>query len=180
MRILKKQTAALVIDMQEKLMPHIHNNKEISARIVTLVSGLQQLAVPILFSQQYTKGLGGTTAEVRQACQDFTYIEKSSFSCCDEPSFTERLGDLDKKFVIIAGVEAHVCVQQTVIDLLEKGWIPVVVDDCVSSRKERDKLTALARMRQEGAIITGTESLLFELCRYSNSEVFRGISNLVK
>jgi len=180
MRILKKQAAALVIDLQEKLIPHIHNNKEITARVVTLMSGLQQLAVPFIFSQQYTKGLGETIPEVRQGVQNFTYIEKISFSCCDEPKFMEAFGELDKKFIIVAGTESHACVLQTVLDLLEKKWVPVVVEDCVSSRKESDKVTAIARMRQEGAIITSTESLLFELCRYAYIEAFRGINNLFK
>lgn len=180
MRVLKKQAAALVIDVQERLMPHIYNNTEITTKLITLIAGLQYLAIPILVSQQYTKGLGGTVEQVRQPLQHCSFIEKNSFSCCDEPLFLEMLTDLDKKFMIVAGVETHVCVLQTVLDLLERGWIPVVVEDCVSSRQESDKLTALARMRNDGAIITTTESLLFELCRYAGGEVFRSISQLVK
>jgi len=180
MRVQKKQTAGLIVDVQEKLMPHMHHNKEITARLVTLIAGLQELEVPLIVSQQYTKGLGETVEPLRQSLAQCKFIEKNTFSCCDEPLFMEQLGDLAKKFVVVAGVETHVCVLQTVIDLLEKGWIPVVVEDCVASRQERDKLIALERMRQEGALITSTESLLFELCRSANDSVFKAISKLVK
>jgi len=180
MRILKNQTAALLIDAQERLMPHMFQQQDTTKNIITLLQGLKHLNIPLLVSQQYTQGLGGTVEEIRQHLGEHGFVEKNTFSCCDEPTFLEQLDALGKKFVVVAGVETHVCVLQTVIDLLEKGWIPFVVADCVSSRKEKDKEIALARMRQEGAFITTAESLLFELCRYANNDVFRSISRLVK
>jgi nicotinamidase-related amidase len=107
-------------------------------------------------------------------------IEKTAFSCCDEPAFTSALAALHKQFVLIAGIESHVCVLQTVIDLLERGYQPVLVEDCVSSRKEGDKDISVHRMLKEGALVTTYESILFELCRFSGTDAFRAISKLVK
>ena len=92
----------------------------------------------------------------------------------------DRLNSLDKKFIIITGIEAHVCVLQTAIDLLERNFVPVIVEDCVSSRRLNDKKMAINRMRRMGAIITTYESVLFELLRFSGTEEFKAISRLVK
>ena len=107
-------------------------------------------------------------------------MEKMAFSCCDDPLIQHSLKVLSKKFVVIAGIEAHVCVLQTVLDLLDQGFFPVVVTDCISSRKHGDKLFALKRMQQSGAILTTSESILFELTRYAGNEIFKSISKLVK
>lgn len=180
MRIKKEEAAGLLIDVQEKLMPHISNNTAVVERIIVLLKGLAALDIPLVASEQYRKGLGYTLEEVRNVLPRECTFEKISFSCCDEPLFYRDILPKNKKFVIIAGVEAHVCVLQTVIDLLEAGYVPVVVEDCVSSRRERDKSVAMQRMLQSGAIITTCESLLFELCRYAGSETFKNISRLVK
>jgi len=180
MRILKDKTAAVVIDVQEKLYPHMCGNEQLKENLIILIKGLKQLNIPILVSQQYTKGLGPTITPVHEALGEYSIIEKTSFSCYDEPPFQENSFLLGKKFVIIAGIEAHVCVLQTVIDLLENEYIPVLVEDCVSSRKLNDKLIAVERMRSEGALVTTYESLLFELCRYAGTDTFKAISQLVK
>jgi len=180
MRIIKEQSCGLIIDIQEKLHPHIYKHDIISRNVITLIQGLKILNVPVILTQQYTKGLGDTVPDIKQAMGDFTPIEKNSFSCCDEPAFMETLNRLGKKYIIIGGTEAHVCILQTTIDLIEKSYIPVVVENCISSRKNRDKKTAVDRMRQEGAIITTYESVLFELTRYAGTSQFKEISRLVK
>ncbi|HHY91224.1 MAG TPA: isochorismatase family protein, partial [Clostridiales bacterium] len=98
----------------------------------------------------------------------------------DEDTILSELQKLNKKWVIIGGIESHICVMQTALDLLDKGMVPVLVEDCVSSRRENDKKIAVERMRKEGAIVTTYESILFELCRYSGAEPFKTISKLVK
>lgn len=180
MRIIREQSVGLVIDIQERLFPLIHEHDIIARNSGTLIRGLQSLKVPILLTQQYTKGLGSTVPEIQQYFEGQAHIEKVAFSCCDEPSFMEQLHAIDRKFIIITGIETHVCVLQTVIDLLERGMIPVVIEDCVSSRRENDKKHAIQRMRQEGAIISTYESVLFELLRYSGTDDFKAISRLVK
>ncbi len=180
MRILKEQTVAALIDVQEKLAPHIHNMEAVIKRQEILVQGLQVLGVPVMVTEQYTKGLGVTVPELKSVLADYAPIEKMAFSCCDDPHFLEPLKDSGRKSVILFGIEAHVCVLQTTLDLLEAGYRPVVIEDCVSSRKESDKLTALRRMQQAGAIISTSESVLFELCRVSGTESFKQISKLFK
>ncbi|MBK9390065.1 MAG: isochorismatase family protein [Bacteroidetes bacterium] len=180
MRIIKDGTAVVVIDIQERLLPHIFQWELTLQNCLKLIDGLQVLSVPMLVTQQYTKGLGNTEPSVVNKITGFSHIEKNTFSCCGEPLFMERFASLEKKYIILCGIETHVCVLQTCLDLIESGFIPVVVEDCVSSRKPNDKEIAIERMRQEGARITTLESILFELTQVSGTETFKSISKLVK
>jgi nicotinamidase-related amidase len=180
MRVLRNSTAAVIIDIQERLVVHMHESDDLVINTVKLIEGLKVLQIPIILNQQYTKGLGETVKPVQLALENPEHIEKLTFSCCDEPEFITRLTNTDKKFVIVAGIETHVCVLQTVVDLIAAGFVPVVVEDCVSSRKINDKKIALKRMQNEGAIITTVESILFELLRNVKDDAFKAISKLVK
>lgn len=180
MRINKESCSALVIDIQERLFQVMDGREEFLSRCLILIEGLKVLEVPILITEQYPRGLGNTVGPIRQALGPVSYIEKIAFSCCDEPSYCSALEKLARKKVIICGIEAHVCVQQTVIDLLEREYEPVVVADCITSRHPGDKEVALERMRAEGALITTSESIQFELTRMAGTEQFKAISRLVK
>jgi nicotinamidase-related amidase len=180
MRIIKEQTVGLVIDIQERLFPSIHENTQFLNNTLRLIEGLKILEVPIIVTEQYKKGLGLTVPEVSNITVGFETLEKTAFSCCDDESFIKSLLDTRKRNVILCGIEAHICVMQNSIDLIEKGFTPVVIQDCTSSRKPIDKEIAIKRLRMEGAVITSSESVLFELCRYSGTEQFKAISRLVK
>jgi nicotinamidase-related amidase len=180
MRILQGETAAVVIDIQEKLLPHIFEGERILQNCLKLIDGLKILSNPIIVTQQYTRGLGPTVPSIIQKFPGFRFTEKISFSCCDEPGFMDEINATGKQNIILCGIEAHVCVLQTCLDLLNKDFITVVAEDCISSRKYNDKLIAIERMRQEGARITTMESILFELTRYAGNETFRKISGIVK
>ena len=180
MRILKDRTIALVIDFQERLFPFIYENEKLLKNVLVLIEGLKAMGMHIFVTEQYVKGLGPTVSLIAQALGDIKRIEKISFSCCDEPRLMEGIAVTGKENVIIVGIESHVCVLQTVIDLIRNGYHPIVVEDCISSRKENDKRIAIERMKKEGAIITTYESVLFELLRYSGTEQFKVISRLVK
>lgn len=183
MKIEKTKSVGLIIDVQERLMPHIHDHETLDKNIVKLIEGLKILDVPLLVSQQYTKGLGPTIESVGEMLGNYRPVEKTEFSCCGNEDFMNELNKMpDAKFVISCGIESHVCVQQTVIGLLTQNpaYIPVVVEDCIGSRNPNDKRVAVERMRQAGAIITTLESLLFELLEQAGSEVFKKISRLVK
>lgn len=180
MRILKEDSAALIIDIQERLFPVMSESEKLLENCLKLIDGLQVLSVPLIVTQQYTKGLGPTIPSVVSEINGFNYYEKISFSCLDEPKINEALDSLNKHFVILCGIETHVCVLQTCLDLLELGCHPVVVEDCVTSRNLNDKMIAIERMRQEGALVTTFESLLFELTRVAGSELFKKISGIVK
>jgi nicotinamidase-related amidase len=180
MRILKEQTIGLIIDIQEKLFPHIFNAQELVENTTVLMEGMKVLNIPILVTEQYTKGLGFTIPSLSASLEGISIFEKISFSCCDDPGIFKEIMKMNKKNVIVAGIESHVCVMQTCIDLLEKGYQPVLIEDCVSSRKLKDKDTAIKRLIQEGVLISTYESILFELARYSGNDTFKAISKLVK
>lgn len=180
MRIKKENSISVVIDIQSRLYPFIKDHETLTRNNQILIKGLKILEIPIIVTQQYTKGLGDTIPEIQEVLGEYQHIEKMSFSCCDEPQFNEELALSAKMYVIICGIESHVCVLQTVIDLIGSGYKPVVVEDCIGSRNPNDKQIAVNRMRQEGAIITTYESLLFELLEYSGTDEFREISRLVK
>ena len=180
MRILKERSAALIIDIQERLYPFIFDNEKLTKNVTKLIEGLKIIGIPIFITEQYVKGLGPTIGPVTAILENHPRIEKMSFSCCDEPQVMEGIAFSGKENIIIAGIESHVCVLQTVTDLVQNGYHPVVVEDCISSRNENDKHMAIHRMRQEGATITTCESILFELLRSSGTEQFKGVSRLVK
>jgi nicotinamidase-related amidase len=179
-RIDRANTAATIIDVQERLYPIIHDNELMTRNIVTLIKGLKALDVPILITQQYTKGLGTTIAPIKEALGNHEHIEKMSFSCCGDDGFIDEFERLGRKNIILMGIESHVCVLQTALDLLDKGYTPILIEDCVSSRKPNDKKIAVKRMRSEGAVISTCESILFELTVVSGTEQFKAISKLVK
>jgi nicotinamidase-related amidase len=180
MRILANESIGLIIDMQERLYPHIHQHEQLTKNTAILIEGLKVVGLKIMVTEQYTKGLGETIPPLKSLLQNISFIEKQAFSCCDEPLFYEDLAIKAPQHVIIAGIETHVCVLQTTIDLINNGYKPVVVEDCVGSRRPNDKAVAISRMRSEGALVTTYESLLFELLRYSGTDEFKKISKLVK
>lgn len=181
MRIRKKNTVAVVIDVQEKLFPVISENNILEEKLNRFINGLKVLGVDIFVIEQYTKGLGTTIESIKNSLDNYYYpLEKMSFSCCGLDTFEKKLKESGKNTIIITGIESHVCVLQTVLDLLDKGYIVVVVEDCISSRNLNDKKIAVERMRDEGAIITTYESILFEMLEYSGTDEFKSISRIVK
>jgi nicotinamidase-related amidase len=180
MRIPPKETAAVVIDIQERLYPHIFEHEKLNHNCQILSEGLNILNIPFILTEQYSKGLGKTIPSIIECISDYNPIEKLSFSCCGSDEFKNKLEQLGKRNIVILGIEAHVCVLQTVLDLLVLGYRPCVIEDCVSSRIHHDKVIAIERMRESGAIISSFESILFELCQTAGNEQFKAISNLVK
>jgi len=180
MRIDPSVTLMLLVDVQEKLFAHIHNNQALCERLEIMLKGLCILEVPIVCNEQYTARLGETIAPLRTLLASQSIYEKRSFSCCDNPDILKELEQTKTKNVILAGTETHICVLQTVLDLVEKGYTPIVVVDACGSREQGNHDIALRRMEKEGAILTTSESLLFELLRTSTHQHFKAISALVK
>ena len=180
MRITKQNTVGLIIDIQERLFPVMLDKEKLLNNCIILVKGLTELGIHLMATQQYTRGLGETLKSIKSACNSFNYIEKNDFSCCDEPVFASRLKETGAKNIVICGIESHVCVLQTAIDLKENGFNPIVVMDCVSSRTKENLELAKERFRFEGIMMTSYESILFELTRSANVAEFKAISKLVK
>lgn len=180
MRILKEDTIALVVDFQEKLMPVMTYKNELEARTNILLKGLKALEVPMLVTQQYTRGIGMTIPSVAEAVGTEDYFDKLTFSCYEDENIKKAIDAAGCKNVLVCGIESHICVLQTCIDLKAAGYNPVLVADCIGSRKLSDKEMALVRAQQEGITLTTSEAILFELTRKAGSDVFKTISKLIK
>ncbi len=180
MRIKTEQTMVLVVDIQEKLFPYMNQKDILLENCVKLIKGLKLLNITFVLNEQYPKGIGATISEIKELIPKNKVYEKFTFSCCKTEPTKDAIKKIDKRFVIVFGIEAHVCVLQSVLDLIELGYTPIVISDCISSRKQSDKEVALLRMSQSGAIISSCESILFELCVSSKNEVFKDISKLIK
>ena len=180
MRIYAEDTAALIIDFQEKLVPAIANNEEIVAKAATFVAGLKELGVPMAVTQQYTKGLGDTVAPIKEALGEFEPMEKMSFSAMGCEEFVAWVKAQGKKTILVCGVEAHICVLQSIIDLLGEGFRVFIVADCVGSRMVYNKEYAIQRATQEGAYVTTCEGALYEMVQGAGTPHFKAISKLTK
>lgn len=180
MRLTAENTMAIVVDYQEKLISVIYDNEKIVANSQILIKGIKLFDIPIIVSQQYTKGLGPTVPAIAEALGEFTPYEKSSFSLWKEKEIKEAIKATGRKNVIICGTEAHICVLQTVIDLSAKGYNVFVVEDCVGSRKPNDKKFGCKRAVEEKAFLCTYESVLYELAGGAASPQFKAISKLTK
>ncbi|MBE6028955.1 MAG: isochorismatase family protein [Clostridiales bacterium] len=180
MTLNREDTLAVFIDFQEKLMPAMHHKEELQDKVCRLAKGLGVLGIPHIVTQQYTKGIGETIPEVAEAIGEFEAIDKTTFSCMSHVDFINQLEIAAKKNIIVCGIESHICVQQTVEQLLEEGYNVYIPVDCISSRSQNDFLWAAERMEKAGAIMTTYESILYELLKDSKAEEFREISKIVK
>ncbi len=180
MIITPQNSLAIVVDIQEKLLPHIHENAQIIKNAQILIEGLKLFDIPFILNEQYPKGLGNTAKELREKLQDEEVFEKTSFSCCANEQTRAKIINSKKNTAIVFGIETHICVLQTCLDLIANNISPILVTDCCGSRKPHDKEIAIQRLNQAGVIPTTYESLLFELCQGSQNPLFKEISNLVK
>jgi nicotinamidase-related amidase len=171
-------TALLVVDVQEKLVPLILDHHRVIWNIGRLIDAARLLSLPVLATEQYPKGLGPTVAELAQRLGPVP--SKLTFSCGGCPGLFDDLESRGVHKILVCGIECHVCVQQTVLDLLADGWRTYVAVDAVASRYELDYRTALARMDSSGAVLTTTEAALFEWCREAGTPEFKQISQLVR
>jgi nicotinamidase-related amidase len=171
-------TALAVIDVQQKLISLIPGHERIIWNIRRLIDGAKLLGLPLLATEQYPQGLGGTVPELAQRLNDIP--AKVAFSSCGCQEFCVQLAAADTPKVLLAGIEAHVCVQQTALDLIANGYRVYVAVDAVGSRFETDFEIALRRMELSGVTLTTTEAVLFEWCRESAAAEFKQISALVR
>lgn len=169
-----QRSQLLVIDLQERLLPAIHDHERVVANVVWMVRVAQKIGVPVAAVEQYAKGLGGTAKPVRDLLPDRAIAAKTRFSCVA----AECLGSLpgsERAQVVLIGIEAHVCLLQTALELIEEGKEVFVVADAVGSRREQDRDLALARMRQEGARIVSREMVAFEWLGEAATPLFREV-----
>lgn len=175
------KTALVVVDIQEAFRMAIPEFAVTASRASMAVRGFQILNLPVVVTEQYPKGLGRTAEEIQLVLPDgFEAIEKSSFSSCGAAQFVERLKQSGIDQVVLCGLEAHICVNQTAHELLDNGFQVHLLMDCVSSRFEIDKVAAIAKMQSSGVIASSIEMAFFELLRDSQHEKFKEIQALIK
>ncbi|HPT51394.1 MAG TPA: hydrolase [Accumulibacter sp.] len=165
----------LLVDLQERLQPAIHDAEQVLDASLWLTRVAQRLGVPVICTEQYPRGLGPTLPALRERLPDGCLLEKIHFSALADGALFKMAGGERRQF-IVAGTEAHVCVQQTVLDLLAAGRQVFVVDEAVGSRRPSDKALALERMRRHGADVVSREMVVFEWLRQAGSALFREIS----
>jgi isochorismate hydrolase len=179
--MLNLDTAVLVIiDIQGKLLNVMSEKEALLENAQKLVKGLRVLGVPILVTEQNPKGLGPTQPELAQLLPSFWPLPKFCFSCSEDKGFAEAFSKLNRRQVLVCGIESHICVYQTAMELLSKGYETQIVSDVVSSRSAANKEIALSRLQSEGAKLTTTEMVLFELLRTAESPNFKEISRIIK
>ena len=171
-------TALLVVDVQEKLIGAIAGRERVVWNVRRLIDGANILGLPVAATEQYPKGLGPTVPELAERLGGVP--SKLTFSCGGCPAIFEELDERGIHKILVCGIEAHVCVQQTVMDLLAAGWRTFVAVDAVGSRFDLDCQTALRRMDSSGATLTTTEAAHFEWCEVAGTPHFKEISRLAK
>ena len=176
----KENSALLVIDIQEKLLPVIFEIERVVGNSVKLIKGFRALNVPVFCTEQYPKGLARTEPKIKEALGDVIPLEKMSFSCSGAGNLFNDFVDKGIKHIVLCGIESHVCVVQTALDLIANGFHAHVAADAVSSRRKFDFEIGLERMRSNGVEVTLTESVLFEMLNVSGTDEFKIISKLVK
>jgi nicotinamidase-related amidase len=178
-RLTPQNAALVVIDVQEKLMNAMPRRTEVLATMQKLIGAARILGLPTLVTAQYIKGLGPICPEIVEATPGVQPIEKLAFSCCGSEEFVRTVKDLRRQRLILCGIEAHVCVQQTAIDLM-KDYFVYICADAICSRHRHDHKVAVERLRDCGAVITTVESAVFELLRQAGTEQFKQILPLFK
>lgn len=172
----------LVIDLQEKLMPLVRNHERIIAAAGRLLDGAKIFDLPVIATEQYPRGLGPTVEPISARLKETSaqVFEKPTFSAWAQPQIREALIARDRTQVILIGIETHVCIQQTALDLISRDYDVFVCADAVGSRVKVDHKHALHRFRQEGGHVTTIESVLFELCHRCDTPKFKAMLEVIK
>ena len=170
----------IVVDVQGKLAQLMHEKDRLFENIQILIKGCKVLNVPILWTQQVPRALGQTITQVAELLSGIEPIDKSSFSCCGEEKFLDALEKLNRKQILLCGIETHICIYQTALDLLQRDYYVEIVTDAVSSRNLKNKEIALKKMQSLSAGLTSTEMALFELAKTAEHPQFKQIAKLVK
>ncbi len=170
----------VVVDVQDKLAQLMHGKQTLFKNVQILIKAAKILNIPILWCQQCPDALGSTVPEIEQLLTDNEPINKSAFSCCGAEQFNTKLNELAQDQVLLCGIETHVCIYQTAVNLLRKGFRVDVLADAVSSRTLENKQIAINRMAAKGINISCTEMALFELLRTAEHPQFKQITKLIK
>ena len=175
-----EKCSLVVVDVQGRLAQLMYGREAVFTNIQILIKAAKILNIPIVWCQQVPDSLGPTVSEIAELLSDTEPINKASFSCCGDERFISKLNSLDRRQVLLCGIETHVCIYQTAVDLRSRGYEVSVAADAVSSRTLENKQIGLERLRAEGVNVSSTEMALFELLRTAEHPQFKQIAKLVK
>jgi nicotinamidase-related amidase len=175
-----EEAGLLIIDIQDKLAASMKHKDQVVTNTLHLIETAKLLQMPILLTEQYPKGLGPTLPEIKDALPAYEPFEKLSFDCCQENGFGEKVNAMGRKKWLITGMEAHICVLQTGLGMMQAGHTVQIVQDAVCSRSKSNFRTGVSFMDRAGAVLTCTEIVLFQLLQKAGSEVFKIISKRIK
>ena len=178
-RLEPQDTVLVIIDVQEKLMAAMEDRERVYKNINLLLATAKQFDIPVVVTEQYPKGLGPTCSEIAENLPEFKYLDKVTFTACNEKLLRD-LKELNRKKVLMTGSETHVCVFQTTRDLIEAGYHVQLVKDAVCSRYEENYENGLQLMHDCGAVITNTETVVFDLLHEAGTPQFKAVSPLIK
>jgi nicotinamidase-related amidase len=178
--ITPKETLLLVIDVQCRLAPAVHEAEVVERNIGKLLRACKLLGGPVIYTEQYPKGLGRTVDSLKEIIGDEEPFEKMTFSCCGNGAFMNRLRSLGRNDLLVVGMETHVCVYQTCVELIEFGYNVHLVTDGVSSRTPENRELGIRCIERAGGVPTSTEMAMFELLRVAEGDTFKAISKIVK
>ncbi len=176
----KEDAVLLIVDIQERLAAIMKEKDKVVKNCQHLIELAKMLEIPVVVTEQYPKGLGRTIPQLQTVIPDYKPIEKTAFNCCGEPAFVTEIKKLGKKQIIMTGMETHICVLQTTLGLLQEGFTVHVVQDAICSRTKENWKTGIAFMRDAGAAITCTETVLFQVLKVAGTEEFKKISQRIK
>jgi nicotinamidase-related amidase len=175
------RTAVVVVDLQEKLLPAVEGRERVLRGSLLLLRLADVLALPVVLTTQYARGLGATVPEILKAAPGVTPLDKVSFGCFGSPEFLERLSGLEgRDQLVVAGIESHICVAQTVLGAIERGYAVHVASDAVGSRTAENRAIGLGRMEKAGALLSSTEMAIYELLGRSDAAAFKKMLPLLK
>ncbi|MBX9689507.1 MAG: hydrolase [Candidatus Obscuribacterales bacterium] len=175
-----KNAMLLIVDVQESFRKQLKDLDNLTRNITILAEAAKILKVPVVLTEQYPQGLGKTIAEISACLGEHKYFEKTVFSCCQAAGFMDMLENLGRNQVIVCGIEAHICVNQTVHELMANDYVVHLVSDAIASRSQRNKEMGWEKMISSGAVPSSVEIALFEMLGEANSEQFKAVQRLVK
>lgn len=176
----REDAVLLIVDIQERLAAVMKERDKVVKNCLHLIELAKMINIPVVVTEQYPKGLGKTVPEIQSAAPGYRPIEKVAFNCCGEQAFPAEIKKLNRKKIILTGMETHVCVLQTATGLMQDGFTCHVVQDAVCSRTDENRRAGLEFMRDAGAVITCTETVLFQLLNVAGTEEFKKISQRIK
>jgi len=180
LKLNKSDMVLLIVDVQERLARVMERREQVESSIVVLIRLARLMDIPIVLTQQYTKGLGPTVEALATELDGVEYVEKIHFSCCGEANFTRQMDALGRKTVLLTGMESHICILQTALDLLDGGYNVHVPWDAVCSRNDGNRDRALDFMGKAGAVITSSETAAFQVLGCAGTQEFKEISALLR